>query len=270
MSIVDSSGSPYLRTENHRRVKDIIQERSTNRARVRDVALAGLDLSPVRAVLDLGCGFGFMTEVVARRVSPDARIVGVDVCPTNRTPFLSQVSEAGRRGEFVRQTITNKLALPDRSFDLVTATYSLYFFPGIIPEIARVLKPGGLFIILTHAEEASRDLVRLMGVLCPDISLRSISRPFNDENGPEQLSPWFGSVERRDYANTLVFDETGLDELLAFLEFKLPLLNQHTMKTPAFSKSCRQTARATMKKLEQIVVLKDDVIYLCRRPIVLR
>ena len=84
----------------HAAVSALIRSRSTNLTDVRDAVLHGLDLSGARAVLDLGCGFGFMTEVVARRVAPDAEIVGVDACERPDTSSRSGRNESVVAGSF--------------------------------------------------------------------------------------------------------------------------------------------------------------------------
>ena len=208
----------------HATVSEIIRRRSTNPADVRAAVLAGLDLSFAHNVLDLGCGFGFFTEVVARRVAPDAEIVGVDACAANEPLFMARVAATGRSGHFVGRSISKTLDWPDHSFDLVVASYALYFFPDVIPEIARVLSPDGLFLATTHTESACRDLLRAAGLPISDAKLLGNILSFSAENGGQLLAPWFGAVERTDYANQLVFPPAEYNEFLTYLRFKLPLL----------------------------------------------
>ena len=166
----------------HAAVSALIRSRSTNLTDVRDAVLHGLDLSGARAVLDLGCGFGFMTEVVARRVAPDAEIVGVDACEANEKPYLDRVHATGRRARFVCRKIERRLDWPDGAFDLVVASYSLYFFPGVIPEIARVLRPNGLFLAVTHTENSCRDLLHAAGLREPGAHGLGVIGGFSADN----------------------------------------------------------------------------------------
>ncbi len=133
--------SSFERPSWHATIAQVIRRTSTNPADVRDIALEGLELTSARSVLDLGCGFGFMSEAVARRVAPDARLVGLDACQENERPYLERLAAADRAGSFVNGRIDRTLAWPAGSFDLILASYSLYFFPEIIPEVARVLAP---------------------------------------------------------------------------------------------------------------------------------
>jgi cyclopropane fatty-acyl-phospholipid synthase-like methyltransferase len=59
----------YASPVRHAAISEIIRRVSSNPADVRDVALAGLELGAVRRVLDLGCGFGFLTARVMPRVA---------------------------------------------------------------------------------------------------------------------------------------------------------------------------------------------------------
>ena len=52
----------YESIQNHIRTKHIILNYSRNAGDIRKIALEGLDLSRVKRVLDLGCGYGFFTE----------------------------------------------------------------------------------------------------------------------------------------------------------------------------------------------------------------
>ena len=60
-----------------------------------------MDLSFAKHLLDLGCGFGFMGEALARRAAPNAQVVGVDAFRSNREPFLERVGATGRSPRFV-------------------------------------------------------------------------------------------------------------------------------------------------------------------------
>ena len=100
--MVDWSLSSFERPSWHAAIADVIRRRSTNRADVREIALDGLDLSSAAMILDLGCGFGFMTGAVAGRVAPQAQIVGVDACSANEQPYLELLAGTSRAGRSTR------------------------------------------------------------------------------------------------------------------------------------------------------------------------
>ena len=217
-------------------------------------------------MLDLGCGCGFFAEAVARRTAPEAQIVGVDACAANEALFLERVAAAGRPGRFVQRAIGKALDWPDQSFDLVVASYSLYFFPDVIPEIARVLAPHGLFLATTHTESSCQDLLRVAGLPVSDARLLGNIRNFSAENGGRLLAPWFGEVERIDYENKLMFRPAEYDEFLTYLRFKLPLLLPATEPGGQIPKPLAKLIRGVLAEGQTLVCEKNDAAFRCRSP----
>jgi ubiquinone/menaquinone biosynthesis C-methylase UbiE len=99
--------------------------------------------SSARRVLDVGCGSGAVTRRLAR---PERTVVGVDLS-------LTELREAQNRasGPWVQG---DALALPiaSGSVDAVTTSMGLAVIHptgGLLAEVARVLRPGGVFVALT-------------------------------------------------------------------------------------------------------------------------
>ncbi len=112
-------------------------------------------IEPHHTVLDLSCGTGDVTYLVARRAR---EVVGCDI---NRE--MMAVGEKKRPAGVtnVRFVQGDALALPfdDASFDRVTVGYSGRGWPDIpqvCREVFRVLKPGGEFWNLDFARPPSR------------------------------------------------------------------------------------------------------------------
>lgn len=249
----------------HENASAIIRRHSTNQHDVRHEALAGLDLSEVRDVLELGCGFGFMAEEVARRVNADALVVGVDACTANEATFLARVAATGRRAAFVNAVIDSTLPFATESFDLVVASYSLYFFPGILGEVCRVMRDGALLLAVTHSENCCHDLMAAAG-FGGDSPLLQLVRRFSAENGTDKLTPWFADVEVIQYPNSLLFQNGEVEDLLTYLRFKLPLAVCVADSGPELPAFVEPTLRAAMERQNVLIVHKDDAIFRCRRP----
>ena len=109
----------------------------------RDIARQIKDL-PYGSLLDVGCGTGFLTELLTKQLP--ARYCAVDLSDEMiRVAKEKQIDGV----EFVVSS-ADKLPYPDETFDIVTCSQSFHHYP--YPELAmqeakRVLKPGGLYIL---------------------------------------------------------------------------------------------------------------------------
>ena len=148
-----------------------------------------------KKVLDLGCGGGFMAEAMAAK---GARVTGLD-------PAREALAAARRHAEAqglaidYREGQGEALPFADGSFDIVASCDALEHVDDlgrVLDEVARVLKPDGLFlfdtinrnpvasfIAVTMAERVLRMLPR--GTHDPDLFIR-----------PEDLKR---SLERRGF-----------------------------------------------------------------------
>ena len=96
------------------------------------------------AVLDVGTGPGVLLAEIAQR-RPDVRLTGVDPSPDMVTAAERNLGRLGDRAT-VRVGSAAELPLPDASFDLIVSSFSLHHWEdpaAAVPELARVLRPGG-------------------------------------------------------------------------------------------------------------------------------
>ena len=105
--------------------------------------LVARQLHGARRVLDVGCGEG---QVARRAASEGAQVVGLD-------PTAAQIEVARERGGGPVYLRARAEALPcgDGSFDTVLVCLALEHvdrFEQAIAEVARVLEPGGRFVLL--------------------------------------------------------------------------------------------------------------------------
>lgn len=110
-------------------------------------------------ILDVGCGGGKTVQALAGAAS-DGRVYGIDysqesVATSRRTN--ARLIQAGRVD--IRQGTVSNLPFPDRTFDLVSAVETHYYWPDPVAdfrEILRVLKPGGRVIVIAETYKGMR------------------------------------------------------------------------------------------------------------------
>jgi SAM-dependent methyltransferase len=109
---------------------------------------------PKNAVaLDVGCGGGWVVQRLASLAS-EGQVIGLDYSAASvavsRNTNAKDI-EAGRV-QIARGSVA-ALPFPDRTFDLVTAVETHYYWPDLpanVREVFRVLKPGGTFTLIAE------------------------------------------------------------------------------------------------------------------------
>jgi len=120
-----------------------------------------VDPQPGLTVVDLACGNGPLCKILAGRVGPEGRVIGVDLSD-------AELKLAGERlcgysnVRLLKESATN-LSLPDASADLVVCHMAFMLFTPLaqaVKEIGRVLKPGGTFAAVIPTLRKPTDLFR--------------------------------------------------------------------------------------------------------------
>jgi ubiquinone/menaquinone biosynthesis C-methylase UbiE len=109
--------------------------------------VAFLDPRPDDAVLDLGCGVGH----TLRRIAPRVRLaIGADATPGMLEGARTLMTREGIANVTLVVTAAESLPFLDASFDGVTCRLAAHHFADVeraFSEVARVLKPGGRFVL---------------------------------------------------------------------------------------------------------------------------
>lgn len=130
--------------------QDVILARRSGEELVERLGL--LNFVP-EVILDLGCGAGVESQALAR-CFPDARVVGLDICPL---PLRPQASV-----EKWRPIIGDANALPfsRAAFDLVFANLVLPWCDPVaaLQEVRRILRPGGVVVFSTLGPDTLKEV----------------------------------------------------------------------------------------------------------------
>lgn len=102
-----------------------------------------VSIRPGDRVLEIGCGQGHLTKVLAGR--------GIDIVGIDANPQAREVAGI----DLVTTMFAEDLDFDDHEFDFVIAVHSIEHIPPLeeaLAEVVRVLKPGGKAIFIYPAE----------------------------------------------------------------------------------------------------------------------
>jgi MPBQ/MSBQ methyltransferase len=140
-------------------------------------AVALLDVPGGHRVLDVGCGRGTSTYVMANAF-PHARITGIDLLPEN--PAVARTLYANMPNLRYLEGDALHLDFPDRSFDRVLCLEAAFQFPerGIfLSELSRIVDARGRVVIVDFMwrSDEARDI-------CEDARSRLVRQTWQWEN----------------------------------------------------------------------------------------
>jgi SAM-dependent methyltransferase len=102
-------------------------------------------------VLDIACGTGIVSRLVAALVGTKGHVVGLDFSPAMLAAARRAAAAEGLEIEW-REGSALDLPFGDASFDLVVCQMGMQFFPDrprAVAEMHRVLAPGGRVVLST-------------------------------------------------------------------------------------------------------------------------
>ena len=159
-------------------------------------------------VLDIACGPGTVTHVIAERIGQHGRVIATDLSPAMLAIARSKPSAPGAAPVEWREAPAAPLPLPDSSVDVVTCQQGLQFFPdkvAALSEMRRVLRDGGRAGVATWTrveDQVFGTVYRaLAAVLTPETAQRYL--------GPFQL----GGAEAAAHARAAGFETVEVEQV---------------------------------------------------------
>ena len=147
-------------SESYAKYRDIYPEEFYDRVLSAGIGLRGQE------ILDIGTGTGVVPRNMARF---GAHFTGVDLSENQIAMAKKLTADAGWDIDY-QVCPAEEIDFPAESFDAVTACQCFWYFDKqvLLPKIARILKPGGRFCILSMAwlpeedaiAQASEELIR--------------------------------------------------------------------------------------------------------------
>ena len=265
----------FGRVQLHRQIGLNIERYSTNKQNIYQLALEHLFYNRQIKILDIGCSYGrFSGNLKSVSGISGSRCTGIDLVSANRELFLKTVKQAGLKGVYISGAANQITDFPDNIYDLILSSFSLNFFPDILPDIVRIIEPVGSFIVITHSnrflEELEVDIANTLELMDGgDFYLPTIA--INAENGHRLLLEYFEDIEQIDYRNQLVFPWRQINKCLMYIDFKLPFLIQPDRFQDLnlyneFSAQLHKQIRRKTRANHYYYLNKDDCIFRCKNP----
>src|SRR5262245_46402846 len=124
-----------------------------------DWGLGQVSIDSRSTILDVGCGGGRTVQKLAA-IARDGKIFGIDYSEASVAVARKNNRRSIREGRVeIHHGSVSQLPYGDRTFDLVTAVETHYYWPDLsadVREALRVMKPGGTFLLVAEAYKGGK------------------------------------------------------------------------------------------------------------------
>ena len=124
-----------------------------------DLLLTALQLKPGMVVADIGAGTGYLARRMAPAVTPNGKVLAVDVQPEMVAMLQTMVRQSGLTQIRPLLGAEDDVKLPASSVDLavmVDVYHELAFPYEMLSSVVRALKPGGQLVFVEYRAEDPR------------------------------------------------------------------------------------------------------------------
>ena len=132
----------------------------------RAAAVKHLSLAPNDSVLEVGIGTGLNLPLYP----PACRLTGLDLSQEMLDKAIDRVQTLAMPNVTLKVMDATAMDFGDNEFDKAVATYTISAVPdpvAVLQEMGRVVKPGGIIVILNHFRSDRRLVARVEDLLAP-------------------------------------------------------------------------------------------------------
>jgi len=120
------------------------------------LAVSLLGLKPGQAIADIGAGSGYYTELIARRVGPEGKVIATDIQPGMIELLRKRIDRARLNNVQTVLSAPDDPRLPDSSLDLILLVDVYHEFSQpqqMLRKLRAALKPDGRLVLLEFRKE---------------------------------------------------------------------------------------------------------------------
>jgi ubiquinone/menaquinone biosynthesis C-methylase UbiE len=209
-----------------REVRDRFDEAATAYATSRpgypDAAVNWMLGAGPRDILDLAAGSGSLTRSLRRRAH--------EVVAADASRHLLRELRSFEASIPVVQTTAESLPFDDATFDVVTVATAFHWFEParVLPEIARVLRPGGHLALVWNTRHLAEPWTYRLDDLLRDVQPRGLHGDWGVESAQVlDHSRWFDPPKRAVFEHEQVVDRAGLLTLVRSRSYVIALAERH-------------------------------------------
>src|SRR6185369_10567571 len=154
------------------------EEMESHHISIAEQTIAKMDLKPGDRVLDLGCGAGWATRIVAKAVSgkrgeQEGSAIGLDVADE----MIARARAGSKEVENAAFVWGSAAEIPWQNdyFDKVLSVESFYYYPDqekVLDDVRRVMAPGAKLYILINLYRENHYSLRWVGELKVAVHVR--------------------------------------------------------------------------------------------------
>lgn len=213
-------------------------------------------------ILELGCGNGALWTENRERLPEQADILLSDISEGMLRDARRNIGSEDPRFSF-QVMDCHQIPFPDHTFDLVIANHLLFYcdkLPLACGEIARVLKPDGVFLSSTYGRKHMKEITQLVQGFDSRIVLaaENLYERFGLENGQKLLSPHFSKISCLRYE-----DEIQIDQAEPLIEY---ILSCHGNQNQILLDRYKDFRSYVEEKVHKIFyITKDAGCFLCKK-----